>query len=88
MARQLSEVNSAELTTVFEKKKNKVTKSKAENFFRKYRIKISMFKPYETVDFWIRKPHVNNVLEVFIDELYSPKLREYFKIEVSEVQNR
>jgi hypothetical protein len=51
---------------------------------KKYRIKISMIKPYHYVDFWAKEPDVNNALEVFIDQLFSINASEYFKIETSE----
>ena len=51
---------------------------------RKYRIEISMIKPYHYVDFWTKEPDANSALEVFIDQLFSINSSEYFKIEVSE----
>ena len=54
------------------------------NNLKKYRINISMIKPYHYVDFWGKEPDVNNALEVFIDQLFSINPSEYFKIEVSE----
>lgn len=51
---------------------------------KKYHVKISMTKPYEISDFWAQKPDVNNVLEIFIEELFTFNPSEYFKVEVSE----
>jgi hypothetical protein len=51
---------------------------------KKFRVKISMIKPYETVDFWVKKPDKNNVLEVFLCELLGLDSSEFFKVEVSE----
>ena len=50
----------------------------------KCRVKITMIRPFEVVDFWAKKPDVNNALEVFIGELFTLDPGEYFKIEVSE----
>lgn len=50
---------------------------------KKYRVKISMIRPYETVDFWINKPDENNALELFMHELLFSDLSKYFKIEIS-----
>ena len=86
MAKQHSEVNWAEPPLIFEERKNKATESKAVNL-KKYLVKISMIKPYKIVDFWVRKPNVNNVLELFIhNELLTLNPNKYFKIEVCEVQ--
>ena len=85
MAKQNSEVNRTELRPIFEKRKNKATESKAVNL-KKYLVKISMIKPYEIVDFWVRKPDVNNVLELFIhNQLFTLNPNKYFKIEICEV---
>lgn len=84
MAKQHSEVNWAEPPLIFEKRKNKATERKTVNL-KKYRVKISMIKPYKIVDFWVRKPNVNNVLELFIhNELFTRNSNKYFKIEISE----
>ena len=61
-----------------------ILESKAEHL-KKYRAKISMIRPYEIVDFWAKKPSTDNALEALIDELFTLKPSEYFKIEVSEV---
>ena len=50
---------------------------------KKCRVKITMIKPFEVVDFWAKKPDVNNALEVFIGELFTLDPGEYFKVEVS-----
>ena len=54
---------------------------------KKYRIEIQMIKPYEIVDFWPKKPGIDNVLETFIEGLYSIDSSDYFKIKVSEVHD-
>jgi len=51
---------------------------------KKYRIKISMIKPYYFIDFWAKKPKLNNALEVFLHELSVIDPGEYFKVEVSQ----
>lgn len=85
MSKQHSEVNWREPPLIFEERKNKATGSKTVNL-KKYRVKISMIKPYKIVDFWVRKPNVNDVLELFIhNELFTLNTNRYFKIEVSEV---
>jgi hypothetical protein len=68
---------------ILEKKLGDHEKNLSKNL-KKYRIKISMIKPYHCIDFWAKKPDVNNALEVFIDELFTLNPSEYFKIEVSE----
>lgn len=68
---------------ILEKKFDDEEKNIFKNL-RKYRFKISMIKPYEIVDFWAKKPDVNDALEVFIEELFTLNPSEYFKIEVSE----
>ncbi len=51
---------------------------------KKYRIKISMIRPYETVDFWASKPDENTAFEHFMQELlYMDDLSKHFKIEIS-----
>lgn len=82
MAEQRSEDNWTELATIFEKKRNKIPESEAKSF-KKYCVKISMIKPYETVDFWVIKPDENNVLELFMHDLLFTDLSN-FKIEISE----
>jgi len=74
----------SELFLIPKKKKNNVIESKAD-YFRRYQIKISMTKPFEAVDFWVRKPDENNVLELFMHELSSIDLSKYFRIQISEV---
>jgi len=44
-----------------------------------------MTKPFEAVDFWVRKPDENNVLELFMHELSSIDPNKYFRIQISEV---
>jgi hypothetical protein len=61
-------------------------KRELENM-KKYRIEIQMIKPYEIVDYWPRKPVIDNVIEAFIDELFTLDSRKYFKLKVSEVQD-
>jgi hypothetical protein len=68
---------------ILEKKLDDKEKNPLENL-KKYRVKISMIRPYEIVDFWAKKPDVNNALEAFLDELSILNPSEYFKIEVSE----
>jgi hypothetical protein len=85
MVKQHSEVKRSELRPVFEERKNKATESEAVKL-KKYLVKISMTKPYEIVDFWVRKPDMNNVLELLIhNELFTLNPNKYFKIEVCEV---
>jgi hypothetical protein len=85
MIKQHSEVKRAELRPILNERKSKATESEAVNL-KKYRVKISMIKPCEIVDFWARKPDVNNVLELFIhNELFTPKPNKYFKIEIRKV---
>lgn len=58
-----------------------------ENLFKnlkKYRVKISMIRPCEIVDFWVSKPDENNALELFVQELLFTDLSKHFKIEISE----
>ena len=71
-------------TVLISKKKDNMIKSKS-NHFKKYRVKISMLEPYETVDFWVGKPDENSVLELFMHELFSIDPSKYFKIQMSEV---
>lgn len=61
-----------------------ILESKVENL-KKYRVKISMIRPYEIVDFWTKKPSMDNAIEAFIHELFKLKPTEHFKIEISEV---
>lgn len=68
---------------ILEKKPEDQEKNLLKNL-KKYHLKISMTKPYEIIDFWTKKPDVNNALEVFIDELLTLNPSKYFKIEVSE----
>lgn len=84
MAKQNSDSGLSELFFIPEKKKGKVIESKAGNL-RRYHIKISMIKPFEDVDFWVRKPDKNNVLELFMNELSSINFSKYFRIQISEV---
>jgi hypothetical protein len=84
MVKQHSEVKPEELRPIFEERKNKATDSEAVKL-KKYLVKISMTKPYEIVDFWVRKPDMNNVLELLIhNELFTLIANKYFKIEVCE----
>ncbi len=53
---------------------------------KKFRIKISMVKPYEIVDFWVKKPDIVSALETFIHhEMFTLDANEYFKVEISAV---
>lgn len=56
---------------------------KEKTSLQKYRIEIRMIKPYQIVDFWPKKPETDNILEAFIDELFTLDSSEYFKIKVS-----
>ena len=85
MVKQHSEVNRAELHPIFEERKNRASESEALKL-KKYLVKISMTKPYEIVDFWVRKPDMKNVLELLVhNELLTLSANKYFKIEVCEV---
>jgi len=84
MAKQNSDSSLSELFFIPKKKKDNVIESKSDNF-RRYHIKISMIKPFEAVDFWVRKPNKNNVLELFMQELSSINPSKYFRIQISEV---
>lgn len=71
---------------ILEKKllKNFLSDDQEKNLLKnlkKWRVKIYMIKPYEIVDFWIKKPDENSALEVFIDELLTLNLSEHFRIE-------
>jgi len=68
---------------ILEKKPEDREKNLMKNL-KKYRVKISMIRPYETVDFWVSKPDENNVLELFMHELLFTDSSKYFKIEISE----
>lgn len=61
-----------------------VSKSKGEAL-KKYRIEISMIKPYEFVDRWPKRPDENDALEAFTEKLLTLDADKHFKIEVSEV---
>jgi hypothetical protein len=52
---------------------------------KKYRVKIVMVKHFEFVDFWGKKPDLDDALEAFSGILLSEKVNEYFRIEVSKV---
>jgi glutamate synthase domain-containing protein 3 len=68
---------------ILEKKPEDQEKNLLKNL-KKYRLKISMIKPYEITDFWTKKPDPNNALEIFINELLTLDPNKYFKIEVTE----
>lgn len=74
----------SETVLISRKKKDNLIKNKS-NHFKKYRVKISMLEPYETVDFWVGKPDENSVLELFMHELFSIDPNKYFRIQISEV---
>jgi len=54
---------------------------------QKYCVEIQMIKPYQIVDFWSKKPETDNILEAFIDELFTLDSSEYFKIKVSKAHD-
>jgi len=70
---------------ILEKKLEDREKNLLKNL-KKYRVKISMVKPYETVDFWVSKPDENNLLELFMHELLLTDLSKYFKIEIRRIK--
>jgi len=70
---------------ILEKKLEDREKNLLKNL-KKYRIKISMIKPYETVDSWVSKPDENNLLELFMHELLFTDLSKYFKIETRRIK--
>ena len=67
-----------------EEKEDRTTKSRVVKL-KRYRVKISMVKPYEILDFWVKKPDVIYAFEFFVNKMFSLNPKEYFKIEVSEV---
>ncbi len=46
-----------------------------------------MIKPFKLIDFWPKKPQTDNVLEAFIDALFTLNSNEYFKIKISEISD-
>lgn len=65
-----------------------MTERKAKGL-KKYRVSIMMLKPFEIVDFWPKKPDVDDAIEAFADELLrlgDAGTREYFRIEVRSVE--
>jgi len=84
MAKQNSDVSSSELFFIPKNKKDDVTEREAD-YLERYHIKISMIKPFEVVDLWVRKPDEKNVLELFMHELSSIDPSKYFIIQISKV---
>lgn len=70
---------------ILEKKLEDREKNLLKNL-KKHRAKISMIKPYETVDFWVSKPDKNNALELFMHELLFTDPSKYFKIETRRIK--
>ena len=55
---------------------------------KKYRVKVSMAKPFEFLDYWAKQPNGNMAIETLINELLlRPDAGKYFNVEVTEVKD-
>lgn len=54
--------------------------------FKKFRVTVTMKKPWTTKDSWYAKPTKNNILERLQEELENGNLDELFEITVEEVE--